>query len=352
MVLKVNNDILPSYISIENKTNIRFDEIKNRLSKIENTHLSLFNSSKDKGLVYKIIEKIKSVLNIEKKIDSVNKAREFKSVLLLTDEIREKKLKDIDKITVSKKQLHDFIIDYHYNDKSISFNWFVEQYVKTKGDLLLVSKIASFLENDKYNFNPMRMIANSTCVSNYLSLFNLIITESTNKIKKDIFFDIIDDYFNKNKVNFESSEEVKRLGFLLKNSYLVEWSDKLKNAFKNIMNNMINKNIDINSFLKGVIDFELIDVKKYFNHYGTAENYVEVLNNTIQKYILDYPRKDECNKIIKYIIDNKKNIGNFFEQYLNKVDGDLFMGVNKEQYLIRIEQVLDVFHTYSQNSKK
>lgn len=352
MTLKVNNDISPSYLSVENKTNIEFDEIKNRLNKIENTHLSLFSASKHKGFVYKVIEKIKSILNIEKKIGSINKAGEFKSVLLLTDEIREKKVKDIDKVTVSKKQLHDFIIDYNRNNKSISFNWFVEQYVKTKGDLLLVSKITSFLENDKYNFNPLKIIANSACMSNYLPLFNLIITESTNKIKKDIFFDIVDDYFNKNKVNFESNEEVKRLGFLLENSYLVEWSDELKSAFKNIMENMINRDIDLNSFLKGVVDFELIDVKKYFNHYGTAENYVKILNNTIQKYILDYPRKEECNKIINYIIDNKENIDNFFEQYLNKVDGDLFMGVNKEQYLIRVGQVLDVFHTCSENSQK
>lgn len=93
-------------------------------------------------------------------------------------------------------------------------------------------------------------------------------------------------------------------------------------------------------------------MEKYFNHYGAAENYVEVLNNTIKKYILDYPNKEECNESIQHIINNKDYIGTFFEQYLNKVDGDLFMGVNKEQYLIRVGQVLDVFNEYSENSQK
>lgn len=352
MIFKINSNVSPVYIDDKNKVTAEFNEIENKLSRIENAHLSLFLPPKNKSFIYKIVEKIKLILNVEKKIGSINAVKSYKSSLFLTDDICNKKIKDLDKITIGKKRLHSFIIDFNKENKSISFNWFVEQYVKTKGDLLLVSKIASFLENDKYSFNPLKIIINSTCVSNYITLFNSIITESTNKIKKDIFFNIIDDYFNKSKTNFEFNEKVKRLDFLLENSYLIEWSSELKNAFKNIMENMINRDFDLNPFLKGVVDFELIDVEKYFNHYEGAENYVEVLNNTIKKYILDYPNKEECNESIQHIINNKDYIGTFFEQYLNKVDGDLFMGVNKEKYLIRVAQVLDVFNEYSENSQK
>ncbi|WP_193016050.1 hypothetical protein [Proteus sp. FME41] len=351
MVLKLINGV-SSNVYIENKITVEFDAVKNRLNKIENTHLSLFLPTKNRGLVYKVIEKIKSIFNVEKKIGAINTVGKFKNAIILTDDIREKKVKDFDKITVTKKQLHDFIIDYHSNDKSISFNWFVEQYVKTKGDLLLVTKVAYFLESDKYKFNPLKLIANSVCLSSFPSLFNLIITETNNKIKKEILFDIIDDYFNENKASFESNEEVKRLDFYFENSYLIEWSDELKNAFKNIVGNMINRNIDLDSFLNGIVDFKLIDVEKYFNHYGTAENYVKTLSNTIQKYILDYPRKEECNKIINYIINNKESVNVFFESYLHKIDDDLFMGINKEQYLIRVGQILDFFNTYNENSEK
>ncbi|MBI6529293.1 hypothetical protein JEP40_09215 [Proteus vulgaris] len=355
MISKINNDVSPS-IYVENKTTVEFYSIRDRLNKIENTHLSLFLPTKNRGIIYQIIEKIKSIFNVEKKIGSIDTARKFNSAILLTDNIREKKVKDLDKITITKEQMYDFIIDYNRNNKSISFNWFVEQYVKTKGDLLLVTKIAYFLEEDKYKFNPLKLITNSSCISNCLPLFNLIITESTNNIKKEIFFNIINDYFDKNKTNFESNEEIKRIDFHLEDSYLFQWSDELKNAFKNIIGNMINKNIDLNSFLEGVIDFKLIDVENYFNHYGTAENYVKALNDTIQQYILNYPRKDECNdecnKAINYLIDNKENINDFIELHLNNIKGDLFMGINKDQYLIRIGQILDVFNEFDENSEK
>lgn len=350
MIFKINNNISPSYIDDENKVTAEFNEIENKLSRIENAHLSLFLPPKNKSFIYKIVEKIKSILNLEKKIGSINTAKSFKSPLFLTDDICNKKVRDLDEITISKKQLHDFIIDL--NNKSISFNWFVEQYVRTKGDLLLVTKVAHFLEDNRNRFNPLKLIAESACIPNCLPLFNLIITESTSKIKKEIFFDIINDYFDENKARFDANYQVKNVDFLLDNNYLVEWSDELKNAFKKIMGNMINKNIDLNFFLKGVVEFELIDVEKYFNHYGTAEHYVKVLNNTIEKYILDYPRKDVCDNIIKYIIDSKNDIEHFFYQYLNKIDGDLFIGINKEQYLIRVGQILDFFSASSELSEE
>ncbi|MCO4182318.1 hypothetical protein LG195_06465 [Proteus terrae] len=351
MILKLNNNS-SSGVYVNNKETSDLDMIKNRLDKIENTHFSLFLSYENKGLTHKIIEKIKFLFNIKKKIGSINIAGKFNHNILLTDDICEKKVKDIDKIKITKEQLHEFIVDYNKGGKSVSFNWFVEQYVKTKGDLLLVIKIASYLENNKYNLNPLKLISNSSCPSNFLSFFSLVIIESTNKVKKEIFSNIIDDYFNKNKTNLESNEEVKRADFLLKNSYIIEWSDELKSAFKNIMENMINRNVDLNIFLKGVDDFELIDVESYFNEYGSADNYVKNLYNTIQQYITDYPRKDECKEIINYIVDSKSKINDYFEKYLNKIDGDLFMGVNKEQYLIRIGQIIDFFDEYNKNSEK
>lgn len=351
MHLKVKNCLSPN-VYIHNKAISDFYMIKNRLDKMENTHFSLFLSSENRGVAHKIVEKIKSIFNVKKKIGSINTAEKFNHTISLTDDIRERKIKDIDKVTVTKKQLHNFIVDYNKGDKSISFNWFAEQYVKTKGDLLLVIKVASYLENNKYNLNPLKLISNSSCPSNFLSFFSLVIIESTNKVKKEIFSNIIDDYFNKNKTNLESNEKVKRADFLLKNSYIIEWSDELKSAFKNIMENMINRNVDLNLFLKGVDDFELIDVENYFNKYGSADNYVKNLYNTIQQYITDYPRKDECKKIINYIVDSKSKINDYFEKYLNKIDGDLFMGVNKEQYLIRIGQIIDFFDEYNKNSEK
>ncbi|MCE9840422.1 hypothetical protein LZ636_12100, partial [Proteus terrae] len=110
-----------------------------------------------------------------------------------------------------------------------------------------------------------------------------------------------------------------------------------------------NRNIDLDFFLKGIDDFELIDVKEYFNKYGTADNYVKNLNDTIQQYIADYPEKDECKKIINYIVDSKSKINDLCEDYLNKIKDDLFM--DKEQYLIRLEQVIDFFDEYNKNSE-
>lgn len=348
MILKLNNN-QSSGVYINNKEASDLDMIKNRLDKIENTHFSLFLSCENKGFVHKVIEKIKFIFNVKKKIGSINIAGKLNHNILLTDDVCEKKVKDIDKIKITKEQLHEFIVDYNKGDKSVSFNWFVEQYVKTKGDLLLVIKTACFLKNNKDNFNLLKLISNSSCQLNILYLFNFLIMETNNKVKKEIFFNIIDDYFSGNKTSFESNEALKRADFLLKNNYLIKWSDELKSAFKNIIENMINRNVDLDFYLKGIDDFELIDVKKYFNKYGTADNYVKNLNDTIQQYIADYPEKDECKKIINYIVDSKSKINDLFEDYLNKIDDDLFM--DKEQYLIRLEQVIDFFDEYNKNSE-
>lgn len=270
----------------------------------------------------------------------------------LTDDIRRKKVKDLDKITISKKELHDFIIDYNDNNKLNSFNWFVGQYVKTKGDLLLVTKIAYFLEDNKCEFNPFNLIIESTRISNYLFLFNSLITEVNNEIKKKIFFDVIEDYFNKNKSDFESSLKVKQLDLFLENSYVIERSDELKQAFKNIMKNMINKNIDFNEFIKDLISIvveeveETKEVKKlqeYFNRYCSAEYYLEVLNDVINKYKLDGINREQFNKIMKHTNNIIKDINRYVCQHLNKINDDSYIGIDKEQYLIRVDQILDVF---------
>ncbi|MEQ4924916.1 hypothetical protein [Proteus hauseri] len=352
MISKTNNNNLSSYVNNESKVTIELNEVRNRLSKIENIHFALFLPTESKSFIYKIVEKIKSILNVEKKIGFIKGSNLFKSSVFLTDDICEKKVKDLNKITISKKQFHNFIIDYNNNNKSNSFNWFVNQYVKTKGDLLLATKVAHFLEANGRGINPLSLISESTCVSNFLPLFNLIITETNKEIKKEIFFNIIDGYFNKSKDIFDSNKNVNKLDFLLESNYIIEWSDKLKDAFKNIMKNMIDKNIDLNYFLKGVISFDLIDIKKCFNDFGTAEHYVEVLNKIINKHISDYPNQKVCRNNISYMINSEKNIDNFICQYLNKIEGDLYIGIDKEQYLVRTGQVLDVFRNFIELSEK
>lgn len=353
MVKSISNDTSFNYSC--NEFSVDLNKARNRINKIENINLSLFLSVEKKSFIYKIVEKIKSIFNVEKKIEFIKTKWMFNLSKFLTDDIRKKKVKDLDKITISKKELHDFIIDYNDNNKLNSFNWFVGQYVKTKDDLLLVTKIAYFLEDNKRKFNPFKLIIESKCISNYLFLFNSLITEVNNEIKKKIFFDIIEDYFDKNKSDFESSLKVKKLDLFLENSYVIERSDELKQAFKNIMKNMINKNIDFNEFIKDLIGIvveeiegveETKEVKKlqeYFNRYCAAEYYLKVLNDVINKYKLDCINHEQFNKIMKNTNNIIKDINSYIFQHLNKINDDSYIGIDKEQYLIRVDQILDVF---------
>lgn len=69
MVKLINND---TFFNCEcNKLIVDLNKTRNRINKIENINLSLFLSVENKSFIYKIVEKIKSIFNVEKKIDFI-----------------------------------------------------------------------------------------------------------------------------------------------------------------------------------------------------------------------------------------------------------------------------------------
>ncbi|WP_368869555.1 hypothetical protein [Proteus terrae] len=334
-------------VDIKDQTSL-FKKIKNSIKHIENTNYSMIISKKTEGFFTLIFNKIKSIFNIKKSIESYRGEISDCFYNQLNANAYLCKVKNINDITLGEISMMNLLIELDKdNNKSELISSFVKKNVKTKADLILIDKLLNGYKNlDKINFRDF--VGEKFHVEEIINLFNIITLDVNNNINNNIFLFILNSCLREKG----NGCIVRLVDDILKsikyNKYSSETSKSLFN--KEVMNKVV-KIINIEKFvseLKGNlgIENELIEqiIDDAFQKYSNADNYFK----TQEAWINTLYNKKENSEIVCNIICNiNRNrilITQKIEEIVNSLDDDeMIIGMPKEQYIIRMEQILDIF---------
>ncbi|QIG04941.1 hypothetical protein [Proteus sp. ZN5] len=319
-----------------------FEKIKNRIKYIENTNYSMITSEKKEGFFTLIFNKIKSIFNIKKSVESCrNKISDYFYNQLNANAYL-CKVKDINDITLDKVSMMDLFFkldnNNNHNDKSEIISSFVKRNVKTKADLILIDKLLNGYKNlDKINFRDF--VGEKFHVDEIVNLFNIITLDVNNDINNNVFLFII------NSCLREKGDGcfVTLVDDILKSIKYNKYSFEISNS----LFNKVVKTINIGKFVSELkvnlgIKKELIEkiIDDAFQKYSNADNYVK----TQEAWINTLYNKKENSKIVYNINKNRMLITQRIEEIVNSLDDDeMIIGMPQEQYIIRMEQILDIF---------
>lgn len=320
-----------------------FEKIKDSISHIGNTNYSLIIHKKTEGFFCFILNKLKLALNIKISIKSCkNKVNEcFYTQLNANTSLC--KIKDINDITLDEFRVMNLFFNLDNNEM---INLFVKRHVKTKADLILIDTIFNCYKNKDFGKVNLRdFVGEKFNIGKIVNLFNTIILDVNNVINNNVFLFIINCCFKK------KSECISRV---LKDIIIpIRYYEYLFEIDKSILNiekmTKVTKNINIEKIVSEIeknlkIEKVLIDefVSDALQKYNNADNYVKTQEAWINKLY----NKKENNTIIYNINKNRMLITQEVEEIANSLDDDaLIIGMPKDQYLIRMEQIVDIFAT-------
>lgn len=324
-----------------------FEKIKKSIKHIGNTNYSIIINKKKEGFFSFFLNKLKLILNIKTSIKNCRNQVNDCFYTQLNADTSLCKIRDINDITLDKFSVMNllFKLDGYNDNKNEVMNLFVKRNVKTKADLILMDKLFNSYESKKFGEVTLRDFVDEKFeVGEVVNLFNTIILDVNNNINNNIFLFILNSYLKKEGSKCISGLIDSIFKSIKNNKYLFEID---KSILNNKMMTKVFKNINIGKFVSEMeinleIEKELIDqiIDEAFQKYNNADNYAK----TQEAWINSLYNKKENSKILYYINKNRVLITQRIGKIVNSLDDDeMIIGMPKEQYIIRMEQILDIF---------
>lgn len=339
-----------------------FKGIKNNIEHIENTNYSMIINKKTEGFFTLILNKIKSIFNIKKNIESYQCKVSNYFYNQLNANAYLCKVKDINDLTLDEISTMNLLSELdNNNNKSEIISLFVEKNVKTKADFILIDKLINEYKNiGKLNFRDF--VGEEFHIEEIINLFNIIFLDVNNNINNNIFLFIFNSCLREKGDRCFIKLVNGTLESIEYNKYSFEINRSLFN--KELINKVI-KTINIKKFVSEIeknlgIEKELFYqiISDAFQKYNNADNYVKTqkewintLSNTKENSEVAYNINENINKNKnenknENKSENKTLILQRIEEIINSLDDDkMIMDMPKEQHRIRIEQILDIFST-------
>lgn len=324
-----------------------FEKMKKSIRHIGNTNYSIIINKKTEGFFSFVLNKIKSILNIKTSIkDCRNKINDY-FYLQLNTNTSLCKIRDVNDVTLDEFSVMNLLFKLDDDNKNEMMNSFVKRNVKTKADLILIDKLFNSYENKNFGKVTLRNFVDKKFeVGEVINLFNTIILDVNNNINNNIFLFIINACLKE-----KGDECISRLVESVFKS--IKYNRHFIEIDKSILNNekmtKIVKSINIEKVVYEIeknleIEKVLIDeiVNKALQKYNNADNYAK----TQEAWINELCNKKENNKMVYDINKNRILIAQKIEEIVNSLnDDEMIIGMPKEQYIIRMEQIFDIFST-------
>lgn len=235
-------------VDIKDQTPL-FKEIKNIIKYIENTNYSMIINKKTEGFFTLILNKIKSIFNIKKSIESYRCKVSDCFYNQLNANAYLCKVKDINDITLDKISMMNLLFELDSNkNKSEVISSFVEKNVKTKADFILINEfINKYKKPDKINLRYFMDEKND--IEKIINLFNIIILDVNDNIINNIVLFIFNSCLREKK----DGCFIRLVNSILESIKYKKYFFKIhKPHFNNEVINKVIKTINIEKFISEI----------------------------------------------------------------------------------------------------
>ena len=325
--------------------NLLFEKMEKSIKHIRNANHSIIIRKKTESFFSYILNKIKSIFNVKTSIESCRGKMNVDFYSQLNANTCFFKIRDTNDITLDEISVMNLFFKFSADNSKEIINSFIKRNVKTKADLILIDKL--FYSHEKRKLDKVDLkdfVDEKFSVEDVINLFNMITLDVINDINNSIFLFILNSFTNKNLEGLISNITDGVFNLIKHDKYYFK---NEKSIFNNSEITKIARNISIDEFIskiKGDLEIEGVSINDIiynaFQKYDNADNYVKTQEEWINKL---YNKEEQ---IIYNINKNRILVTKKIEEIVSLLDDDeMIIGMPKEQYIIRMEQLFDMFAT-------